>query len=86
MLKKILNVSVVYATVGSEDKKKFLENNLQVSKAFNYKSPDEEDFSKQILELTHKKGVDVIFDCVGASYWEKNTDALGIDGYKKSIS
>jgi len=58
-LKKILNVSVVYATVGSEDKKKFLENDLKVTKAFNYKSPEEEDFSKQILELTQRKGVNI---------------------------
>lgn len=81
ILKKVLNVSVIYATVGNEDKKKFLEKDLGISKAFNYKSSEEEDFSKQILELTNRKGVDVIFDCVGASYWEKNTDSLAIDGY-----
>ncbi len=80
ILKKVLHVSVIYATVGSEDKKKFLEKDLEISKAFNYKSSEEEDFSKQILELTNRKGVDVIFDCVGASYWEKNTDSLAIDG------
>ena len=72
-------MSVVYATVGSDEKKKYLENNLNVTRAFNYKIPEEEDFSKEILELTDKKGVDVIFDCVGASYWEKNTNVLAID-------
>ena len=80
LLKNVLNVSVVYATVGSDDKKKYLEDTLKVSKAFNYKIPAEEDFSKEILELTNKQGVDVIFDCVGASYWEKNTNVAAVDG------
>ena len=77
-MKNVLNVKTVYATVGSDDKKKFLENTLKVSKAFNYKVP-EEDFSKEILEITNKIGVDVIFDCVGASYWEKNTNVAAMD-------
>ncbi|CAF0956288.1 unnamed protein product [Brachionus calyciflorus] len=33
-----------------------------------------------INNLTNKKGVDVIFDCVGASYWQKNTECLAVDG------
>jgi tumor protein p53-inducible protein 3 len=32
------------------------------------------------LNLTGNKGVDVIFDCVGAAYWEKNLDCLAMDG------
>jgi len=82
MLKNVLNVETVYATVGSEEKRKFVENELKVTKAFNYKLPEEEDFSKHILNLTDNKGVDVVFDCIGASYWQKNTDSLGVDGYR----
>ena len=32
------------------------------------------------MEITSGQGVDVIFDFVGASYWEQNIEALAIDG------
>lgn len=80
ILKNVLNVSNVFATCGSDVKKAYLENNLNVTKAFNYKVPEEANFQAKILEITDNKGVDVIFDCVGGSYWEKNLDSLSIDG------
>lgn len=80
ILKNVLNVDTVYATCGSDAKKRYLEDNLNVSKVFNYKKAEEENFDELISELTDKKGVDVVFDCVGGSYWEKNLESLGVDG------
>lgn len=78
MLKKVLNVKNVFATCGSENKKNFLEESLGVKRAFNYKL--EENFHELIMNMTGDTGVDVVFDCVGSSFWQKNTDCLAIDG------
>uniref|UniRef100_A0A673LA28 Tumor protein p53 inducible protein 3 n=1 Tax=Sinocyclocheilus rhinocerous TaxID=307959 RepID=A0A673LA28_9TELE len=43
----------------------------------NYKK---EDFSEKVLQFTEGKGADVILDCVGGSFWEKNICSLAIDG------
>lgn len=80
ILKNILNVDTVFATCGSETKKNFLENRLNVTKAFNYKNSEEENFHSHILNMTENKGVDVVFDCVGGSYLPKNLECLNIDG------
>jgi tumor protein p53-inducible protein 3 len=79
LLKRVLKVDQVYATVGSDDKKKYLENELKVTRAFNYKLEDEQNFDQQILNITQNKGVDLVFDCIGESYWEKNANSLGMD-------
>ncbi|NXL65910.1 QORX oxidoreductase, partial [Chordeiles acutipennis] len=44
---------------------------------FNYKA---EDFSEKVLAFTQGSGVDIILDCVGGSYWEKNLNCLSTDG------
>ncbi|XP_010172083.1 quinone oxidoreductase PIG3 [Antrostomus carolinensis] len=44
---------------------------------FNYKT---EDFSEKVLAFTQGSGVDIILDCVGGSYWEKNLNCLSTDG------
>lgn len=80
MLKNVLEVETVFATVGSEEKKNFLEKELNVTKAFNYKLAEEENFHEHIISLTNNQGVDVIFDCIGASYWQKNADCMAMDG------
>jgi tumor protein p53-inducible protein 3 len=80
MAKKLLNIKTIFATVSSEEKRNFLENKLQITKAFNYRSDEDVNFDQKILSLTENKGVDVIFDCVGAAYWEKNLDCLAMDG------
>jgi tumor protein p53-inducible protein 3 len=43
----------------------------------NYK---EKNFSDEVLALTERKGVDVILDFIGASYWEKNLKSVAVDG------
>jgi len=45
--------------------------------AVNYKL---EDFSQKVLDVTNGRGVDLILDCVGASFWEKNAAAIATDG------
>lgn len=78
MLTRVLKVGAVYATVGSEDKREYLEKKLNVTRAINYKT--ETNFAEKILELTQQRGVDLVFDCVGGEYWERNLACLGVDG------
>jgi tumor protein p53-inducible protein 3 len=79
IIKMILQSENLFVTVGSEEKKKFLNEKLSVNPAFiiNYKT---QDFKEEIQRLTNSKGVDYIFDCVGGSYWDKNVDSLAQDG------
>ncbi|KAI0102792.1 zinc-binding dehydrogenase [Nemania sp. FL0031] len=63
--------SAVYATAGSDDKCAFIERELGATKAFNYKSGDG-DWARGVLEATGGKGVDLIVDFVGASYFQGN--------------
>ncbi|KAI0144016.1 quinone oxidoreductase putative [Hypoxylon sp. NC0597] len=59
----------IYATAGTDEKCRFIERELGATKAFNYKT---QDWAKEILEATGGKGVDLIVDFIGASYFEKN--------------
>lgn len=68
--------AVPLVTAGSSDKLKMAEK-LGAAAGFNYK---EEDFSDNILRITEGRGVDIILDCIGGSYWEKNLHSLAIDG------
>ena len=43
----------------------------------NYK---EEDFAVRVLALTHKAGVDLIQDFIGAAYWQRNLQCLKVGG------
>ncbi|XP_041463513.1 quinone oxidoreductase PIG3-like [Lytechinus variegatus] len=49
---------------------------LGAAEAFNYK---EVDFAEKVLEVTQGKGVNIVLDCVGGSYWEKNVKAMAPD-------
>ncbi|XP_031561467.1 quinone oxidoreductase PIG3-like [Actinia tenebrosa] len=66
-----------YVTAGSEEKIKTAIS-LGAKAGFNYKTGI--DFSQWILEQTEGRGVDIITDCVGGSYWEKNAKSLAKDG------
>ena len=67
--------SVVFATAGSDDKVKACAD-LGAARAINYRT---EDFA-EVIKASPLKGVDVILDMVGGSYFEKNLDILRIDG------
>jgi tumor protein p53-inducible protein 3 len=64
------------ATAGSQDKLDICRE-LGAHHLINYK---EEDFSARVAEITSNKGVQLILDPVGASYWEQNIASIGVDG------
>ena len=51
---------------------------LGATEGFSYK--DEKDWSEAVLKYTDGKGVDVIIDFVGASYFDQNINAVARDG------
>lgn len=63
-------------TAGSEDKcRRCVE--LGADAAIDYKR---EDFAERVKELTGGRGVDVILDSIGGSYFERNLASLAIGG------
>lgn len=68
--------ATVWVTVGSPEKVERCRT-LGAHYAINYKA---EDFSDRINRETNGAGVDIILDCVGASYFEKNLATLARQG------
>ncbi|KAK7246581.1 hypothetical protein RIF29_41450 [Crotalaria pallida] len=68
--------SRVFVTAGSEEKLAFCKS-IGADVAINYKT---EDFVTRVKEETGGQGVDVILDCTGASYYQRNLDSLNFDG------
>ncbi|KAI1344755.1 quinone oxidoreductase putative [Xylariaceae sp. FL0016] len=68
-LSRDAGAAAVYATAGSDEKCAFVERDLGATKAFNYKTTD---WAQEILKETGGKGVDIIIDFIGASYFQKN--------------
>jgi NADPH:quinone reductase len=66
----------VFATAGSDEKCRAVEA-LGAERCINYKS---EDFVERILELTERRGVDVILDMVAGSYIPRELKCLAEDG------
>ncbi len=66
----------VAVTVGSLEKADLCRK-LGADLAVNYK---QEDFREAIARAWGPAGIDLIIDPVGAPYWERNIDLLGIDG------
>lgn len=71
---KIAGAKVI-ATAGSE-RKLALAKALGAEVVINYKK---EDFAERVLEETGGRGVDLILDFVGASYWEQNLKSAAVD-------
>jgi len=72
----------VYTTAGSKEKCDACEK-LGAKRGINYK---QEDFAAVIKDATGGKGVDVILDMIGASYFEKNIASLAKDGCLSMIA
>ncbi|KAL2650531.1 hypothetical protein R1flu_018659 [Riccia fluitans] len=72
----------VFCTVGNQEKADFCKK-LGADVAINYK---EQDFVEVIKQETDGKGVNIILDHIGVSYFQKNLDALSIDGRLFMIS
>jgi NADPH2:quinone reductase len=75
-LAKALGPSPMIVTVGSEDKARACRD-LGADHAILYK---QEDFSRRVLELTEKRGANVILDHIGAFYLESNLACLALYG------
>ena len=75
-LAKALGPSTVIVTVGSEDKAEACRA-LGADHAILYK---DEDFAKRVLELTGRRGADVILDHIGGAYLEPNLACLALYG------
>jgi NADPH:quinone reductase len=75
-LAKALGPSPVIVTVGSRDKAAVCEA-LGADHAILYK---DEDFSGRVLEITGKRGANVILDHIGAAYLEPNLACLALYG------
>ncbi|KAI1260920.1 quinone oxidoreductase putative [Xylariaceae sp. FL1019] len=68
--------SEVYATAGTDEKCRYVES-LGAKKCFNYKTTD---WAAEILKITNNKGVDIIMDYVGATYFTSNLSVIARDG------
>ncbi|KXN74058.1 NAD(P)H quinone oxidoreductase, PIG3 family [Conidiobolus coronatus NRRL 28638] len=66
----------VYVTAGSADKIEFCKS-YGATQGFNYK---ETNFNEEILKVTENRGVDLIIDFIGGSYWNNNINSLALDG------
>jgi len=74
-LAKLVGADVL-VTAGTEAKiNKAL--TLGASAGFNYK---EDKFQHKVLDYTNGKGVNVILDCVGSSFWQQNIASLSVEG------
>ncbi|RAQ68349.1 quinone oxidoreductase [Aspergillus flavus] len=74
-LAKARGASAIYATAGSPEKIHFLEQELGVTKAFNYKT---DKWAAELQKLT--TGVNLVVDFIGAPYFQNNLDIAARDG------
>lgn len=68
--------AVVIATAGSDDKCKACLA-LGADHAINYKT---QDFTAEVLRITHNRGVDVVLDMVAGDYVKREVECLAEDG------
>lgn len=66
----------VFATTRQDEKCGFLEKEMGVDKAFN---TEKEDWAEEILKLTEGKGVDIVVDFIGGSYFADNLKVAARD-------
>ena len=76
-LSRLAGAGAIFATAGTAAKCAFIEKELGATAAFNYR---DQDWADEILKRTDGKGVDLIVDFVGASYFQKNIDVVARDG------
>ncbi|KAJ5688639.1 quinone oxidoreductase [Penicillium macrosclerotiorum] len=76
-LAKAAGAKAIYATAGSQEKIDFLEKELGVTKAFNYRT---EDWATEIQRATGGAGVNLTVDFIGATYFQGNLDVAARDG------
>ncbi|KAL2264695.1 hypothetical protein VTJ83DRAFT_7205 [Remersonia thermophila] len=85
-LSRLAGAAAVFATAGTDDKCAFLERELGVAKAINYRNKAQGagggggGWASELLAATGARGVDRIVDFVGGSYLQQNLDAVARDG------
>ncbi|WP_043932053.1 NAD(P)H-quinone oxidoreductase [Bacillus sp. EB01] len=75
-LAKQIGQANVITTAGTKEKLDFCRS-LGADVCINYK---EQNFDEEVLNATNNKGVDLILDFIGASYWKKNLASIKVDG------
>lgn len=68
--------ATVITTAGSDEKCRFCEQ-LGAAHAINYRTGD---WQQALLDLTGKRGIDVVLDIVAGAYVQKNIEVLARDG------
>lgn len=76
-LAKAAGAKAIYATAGSQEKIDFLEKELGVTAAFNYKTHD---WAAEIQKATGGAGVHLTVDFIGATYFQGNLNVAARDG------
>ncbi|XP_062519556.1 quinone oxidoreductase PIG3-like isoform X2 [Corticium candelabrum] len=78
LIAKATGSSQIFVTSGSDAKleacSKLVNGDIH---CINYKVKN---FADEVLKATNGRGVDIIVDFVGASYWEKNLRSIALDG------
>ncbi|KAL8710875.1 MAG: hypothetical protein Q9220_004679 [cf. Caloplaca sp. 1 TL-2023] len=74
---KANGASKIFVTAGSQEKIDFCVKDLGATAGFNYHA---QDWAKEVLAATDGRGVDIIVDFVGQSYFQGNLDAVAKDG------
>lgn len=75
-LAKKMKQAKVITTAGTKEKLTFTDS-LGADVQINYK---EQDFDEEVLKVTDNRGVDLVLDFIGGSYWNKNIASLAVDG------
>lgn len=75
-LAKGLTSAKIFVTAGSSEKLDLCRS-LGADVLINY---HDENFSERILQETKGRGVDIILDFIGASYWKQNVASIAYDG------
>ncbi|KAK9451536.1 uncharacterized protein V1518DRAFT_408819 [Limtongia smithiae] len=73
----------IFATVGSDEKVRFVESVMGATKGINYKKYD---FAKVILEYTSGAGADVVVDFIGQEYFMRNIAVAAMDAHIVMLS
>lgn len=76
-LARAAGASAIYVTAGSAEKISFCVDKLGATAGFNYRT---QDWSAEILKATDGKGVNLIVDFIGATYFQGNLKAAARDG------
>ncbi|KAH9864515.1 hypothetical protein J1614_010450 [Plenodomus biglobosus] len=71
------SASAVFATARQDSKCSFAVRELGAKAAFNTTT---QNWVEEVMKATDNKGVDIIVDFIGASYFQQNLDAVAKDG------